>query len=479
MNRLIKALLLLNLEILLLAPMCVPQKIDHGVKSADQYWKETGLGSKELEALLAPESCQISEQGFLACVNAIGQMAEKYRRVLDPSGNFRELNLQDIEDRSSEKKDLSRWASRFESLKEKIPFLELWRELDENLIQPDERATIIAIGINGFLSVFKDPHTYIMPLAMYEEVIANSENRNTNAGFVARRQKSELVVRKVLEGSSAAKAGVKKGDRIISLNGEKVSDLLPSQINEILKMRNSDRLALEVTRQSKKKYLEILKSENIYPSVSSRMVNELGLVTIHKFSKNVCEMTRQQIISLKEQAARGVLFDLRDNPGGQVEEAACVINLFVDKGTLMFETRYLDASRPSDPYVADKDPIYKGPLAVLINSGSASASEIVAGSLRDLNRAKLIGERSFGKGSFQDGRIWGPNPKIALFETEGLYYFPSGWTPQLVGLQPDVQVNFNSSDQVREDELFLNPLVPIDSWVGPQSLTWLTERECP
>jgi carboxyl-terminal processing protease len=202
------------------------------------------------------------------------------------------------------------------------------------------------------------------------------------------------------------------------------------------------------------------------------------LLTIHKFSKDTCVLARQHVIGLMEQNIQGMLLDLRDNPGGQVEEAACVANLFLPRGTFLFETRYLEITRTSDRYVAEKDLLYKGPLAVLINSGSASASEIVAGVLRDQNRAKLVGERSYGKGSFQDGKIWGPNPKIALFETEGLYYFPSGWTPQLVGLQPDVQVNFNLAENVREEDLFLNPLVPVDSWTGPQTLSWLNEKQC-
>jgi carboxyl-terminal processing protease len=115
---------------------------------------------------------------------------------------------------------------------------------------------------------------------------------------------------------------------------------------------------------------------------------------------------------------------------------------------------------------------------VLINSGSASASEIVAGALKDQGRAKLIGEKTFGKGSFQDGRIWGPNGKIALFQTEGLYYFPSGWTPQLVGLEPDIVVDFNNTENSREQELFFNPIMPMDNWGGPQALSWLTERDC-
>lgn len=478
MNRLIKALLIVNLELFLLAPQCVSQKVERGPKTADQYWAETGLGSNELETLLSDESCHLNQQSFLGCVNAVGQMAERYGLVLTLDGKLRPLEQKDIEDRASEKKDLSRWTPIFSRPEVGISFLQLWKNIESQYVKESEKSGIVAAGINGFLSVYRDPHTYIMPLAMYDEVIASSESRASSAGLVARRSGQELIVRKVFEGSSAAKAGVRKGDRIIALNGEPISRILPSRVNEILRMRNSDRLGLQVLRQGQEKYLEILKAENVYPSVVARLMNQIGLITIHKFSKDACQMTRQQLVSLKEQNAKGILLDLRDNPGGQVEEAACVVGLFVPRGTFLFETRYLDVSKPSDRYVSEDEQVYKGPLAVLVNSGSASAAEIVAGSLRDQNRAKLVGERTFGKGSFQDGRLWGPNTKIALFETEGLYYFPSGWTPQLVGLQPDIQVNFNTAEGLREEEMFYNPLVPLDSWTGPQALSWLTEREC-
>jgi carboxyl-terminal processing protease len=171
--------------------------------------------------------------------------------------------------------------------------------------------------------------------------------------------------------------------------------------------------------------------------------------------------------------------DLRDNPGGQVEEAACILNLFVDKGQKLFETRYLDLTRKVDVYTAEQNALFRGPMAVLINSGSASASEIIAGSLKDLGRATLVGEKTFGKGTFQDGRLWGSHEKIAIFETEGMYYFPSGWSPQLVGIHPDIAVNFGGKILYREDELFFNPIIPKDLWTGPQSLAWLNQVQCP
>jgi carboxyl-terminal processing protease len=487
MTKWTKALLILNLEIFLLVPMCTQTKMDRGYKSADQYWAETGLDAKDFEALLTQDNCQSTQQMFLACVNAIGQAAERYQMAITPDGTFQKLGPQDISERLTEKKALAKWSQVFSNKKQvaQISFLGLWQQLKSQQVKAREKSAVIASGINGFLSIYKDPHTYILPLAMYEEVIANSENRSANAGFIARRLTDRLIVRKVLDGSPAAMAGLKKGDQIFAVNGHSVAMLLPSQVADAFRMRETNRMALTVDREGKKQYLEIMKFEKVYPSVTSKLLesgvqasSRVGLITLNKFGKNACEQTRQHLVGLIEQNISGVVLDLRDNPGGQVEEAACIINLFVNRGTYEFQTKYLDPKRAPDFYTAESDPIYNGPLAILINSGSASASEIVAGSLRDLGRARLVGERSFGKGSFQDGKIWAINSKIALFETEGLYYFPSGWTPQLVGLEPDVKVDFNDADGQREDALFHNPIMPLDNWSGPQNLAWLLEKDC-
>lgn len=489
-NKLMKAVLIINLEILLLVPTCVQQKVDRGYKSADQYWSETGLDSKDLEALISNESCYSSQKSFLSCVNSISVMAERFGMVLNLDGTFRKIQTSDIKVRATEKKQLEPWTKLFDQpeVSSQVSFVSLWQELNQKYVQGPERSAVIAAGINGFLSIFKDPHTYIMPLAMYEEVVATSDTRQVSAGFIAKKDTEHLVVKKVFDGSPAELSGLKRGDRIVEINGTPVPSLLPSQISDLVRMRSAERLGLKVLRpldknQSKftAKYFEVIKSEKTYPSVVSKLIegnSRAGLLTIHKFSKDSCRQAKTQLVSLKEQNIQGLMLDLRDNPGGQVEEAACILNLFVAEGTFLFETRYLDLSKNSDRYFADEEPIYKGSLAVLINSGSASASEIVAGVLKDMNRAKLVGERSFGKGSFQDGRIWASNQKVALFQTEGLYYFPTGWTPQLVGLEPDISVDFNNLQNQREDELYFSPITPLDNWNGPQALTWLTERSC-
>jgi carboxyl-terminal processing protease len=487
MKRLTKCLLVAALEIVLLAPMLLSTKIDRGNKSIDDYWAETDLSSTELDALLDNKICYADRLSYLACVNSVSQMAERFNKVLSENGDLRPMTRADIEQRLNEKKDLTRWASRWDQgqILKHPTFLDIWHTIESQYVTRTQHTSVVANGLNGYLSIAKDPHSYVIPLDFYEEMIARSDSKQTNLGFIARRNKDYAVIRKVFEKSPAEKAGLHKGDHILRINGIDVGAMLPNQFSDLIKLKDGDRLSVLIERwkESKRseKYFEIVKSDYVTPNVTSQMIEgsrRLGLLTINKFAKDTCSETLTHLTELVESGSSGIMMDLRDNPGGQVEEAACILNLFLDKGTRLFETRYMDPVRPVDKYVAEKKPHYKGPLVVLINSGSASASEIVAGVLKDVGRATLIGERSFGKGTFQDGRLWGSHAKIAVFETEGMYYFPSGWTPQLVGIEPDISVEFSDSSAHREEELFYNPIVPRDIWTGPQTLTWIQLMQC-
>lgn len=488
-NRISKALLL-GLAILFLQSIPVswsPEKMSPE-KSVDEYWKNSDLLETDLQSLLKDENCLSSQIKFLACVNSINTVADRLGLFLQENGEFRVLSGTDFDLRLTEKKGLEAWTDKFNSPEYSPPFrfLELWDQLKQKMSKDLSLLPAVAAGINGYLSVSEDPHTYIVPLAFYEDVLSQSDSNQFYLGFVARRTRSGAYIRKVFSKSPAARAGLRKGDRVQRMNGLQVNRLQASTYSEMIRGQSRDRLLLEIERTEKGqkvlKTLEILKGNFEFSSVESRVVNlgrSLGHLTIHKFGKDTCHLAKKHLISLIEQSVEGVLLDLRDNPGGQVDESACVLNLFVEQGSLLFETRYLDANMQGESYLATEPAIYRGPLAVLINAGSASASEIVAGVIKDLGRGTLVGERSFGKGSFQDGTIWRSHSRVALFRTKGFYYFPSGWTPQLVGLEPDIVAgNSNESETLREKDLYFTPLRPRDLWSGPQTLTWLFQNKC-
>lgn len=434
------------------------------VKSTESYWAETGLGPSALEDLLQDSTCVSSERYFLACTNAILSVAGRYDMTISSNGKLVEQKHAMSPDMSSEKQLLLPWKSFYANSYEQaqqISFMSLWKQLEASHIPEEQRSLMVGVGLNGFISVFRDPHTYFMPVAMFKEVISKADSRSTSLGILLGRHQGQYVIRKVIAGSAADTAGLKKGDALLSVNGQKISGLLQTRVNELLKGEVGSVTRLETARNGETKSYKLIRTEITVATVSTRVIDGLrpiGVVTINKFAKNACVKTKEALEMVNKAGVKGLLLDLRDNPGGQMEEAACIASLFVGPEKNIFEIRYQDLSKPAEFFSGSEDQIFTRPMAVLINASSASAAEIVAGALRDLNRAVLVGERSFGKGSFQEGEFWGQNKKIALFETKGFYYLPSGRSPQMVGLEPDVKVEFGDVTVGREADQFMNPL---------------------
>jgi carboxyl-terminal processing protease len=185
---------------------------------------------------------------------------------------------------------------------------------------------------------------------------------------------------------------------------------------------------------------------------------KVGLIRIEKFSRNTCDDFKKALRLLKAEDMRGLVLDLRDNPGGSVDEAACVMDSLVSKGLLLFYT-FDQKDNSTDYYYSRYQPLYMGGVAILINQGSASASEIVAGGLKALKRAYVVGQVSFGKGTYQDGMILNSLPSVAYFETRGYYVFPNSTTSQLKGVEPNIKVQSkpNLALLLREEDLYAYP----------------------
>lgn len=458
--------LTLSFSVLAMGAVLYSQKIQEKtskVKSADRYWAETGLNAESLESLLSPASCASSERYFLACVNSISSVASRYNLTLDLAGKLVSHQSQKSV-ATSEKAQLELWQKHYQSAPVQvasIDFISVWNELAESYIPADQMAMAIGNGLNGFMSVLRDPHTYLMPVSQFKEVVSKAEARSANLGLYLGVRNQQFVLRKVVGESPAAQAGLKKGDILLEVNGQKTAGLLQARVSELLKGEIGDVLKLKIQRDGKTQRIQLTRREMKTSVVSIQIIDgakPVAIVGLNKFAKKSCEHVKSAIEVVNKSPAQGLLLDLRDNPGGYMEEAACIVSLFVGPDKKIMEVRYLDSEKPSEVYYGGEDQIYSKPLAVLVNSTSASASEIVAGALRDLKRAVVVGERTFGKGSFQEGELWEKNKSIALFETKGFYYLPSGVSPQIVGVKPDVEVEFDSIRSQREQELYMFPL---------------------
>lgn len=439
------------------------EKPQSSVKSIEQYWSETGLAESQLVDLIDDSTCGSSERYFLACANAVLNIANRYNLQISldgkvtPAPRFSPRNL-------SEKQQLEPWKQFFAeqpAAAAKTSFLKIWHLLRDQKVSKAQRSMMISYGLNGFISVFRDPHTYLLPISFFREVVSRTDNQSSSLGLILGRTEQNYFIRKVYPGATSEKMGLKKGDVLLSINGQEISSLLPGRVGELLRGDVGDKVKLGMIRDTRKFEVTLRREQNTLPTVTAKVldgIKPVGVLTLNKFAKQSCEKTKEALKSLIAQDIRGLMLDLRDNPGGQMEEAACIASLFVGPRQKIYDVRYLNPARPMESTSGEEKKLYSGPMAILINSGSASASEIVAGALQDLNRAILVGERSFGKGSFQEGEVWEQNKNIALFETKGFYYLPSGRSPQMRGLEPDVKVNFKDALQAREVDQYMNPL---------------------
>lgn len=461
-------LLLLSLSVLALGAglgykRYVEEKKSHG-KSISAYWEETGLTDNELLALLGPGKCIASERYYLSCVNAVLSVATRYNLSFLPSEGLSENGRFQNQDATSEKSLIQPWKHFFRTKTAqatKVNFEQAWLDL-KKMIPQDQLSQMVGVALNGFVSVFKDPHTYFMPVAQFHEVVSRADSRTVSLGISLGVRDSKVVVRKVTPQSSADLAGVKKGDVILEVNSQAVQGLMLSRVIEILKGEEGEAVNLKLLSIfGEEKNLQIQRQSVQSATVSMQILEgekPVGVLEVNKFARGTCEKVKTALQALNENNVGGVILDLRDNPGGQMEEAACISSLFVGPDEKIFEVRYLDPTKKPEAYYGVEDKVFEGSLAIIINSASASASEIVAGALKDLGRAVLVGEKSFGKGSFQEGDYWELNSKIAMFETKGFYYLPSGKSPQLVGLQPDLKVSLGEIPILRESEQYLYPL---------------------
>lgn len=424
-------------------PLVAPAK----PKNIDDYWRQTDLDLHYVDELLQEKYCQANEKRFLACVSALVQVAKELRLQILPNNQIVPLTEQGYLDKP-EKEILQSWKSFYRNRSSLIPGAPVFSVQKtyaglKKLIQKQDAPRLTALAMNSFISVDQDPHSYIMPTKYYKEIIAKSDPTSSNLGIVLRERDQGFFIRRVFEGSLAEKTGLKRNDELIEVNGVSLKGLSKTSLQDLLRAEVGDFTRIRLKRQKEILGFQIHRQENTLKTVSQSFHPQnkhLGVVTLNKFANGSCELVEKSIRSLQRSGASSLMLDLRDNTGGQIDEASCIIGLFTGPQKDLFQLKYFDLAKGYDSYSTHRRRVFSGPLVVLVNANTASASEIVAGVLKELRRALIVGDRTFGKGSFQEGEGWGNEEDVIYFKTQGLFYFPSGLSPQGVGVMPDVYV---------------------------------------
>jgi len=307
-------------------------------------------------------------------------------------------------------------------------YYSLFRELNMFYVDETDPEKLVTTSINAMLSSL-DPYTSFIPESDMDDFQFQTTGEYGGIGSLIRPSGSQVMIAEPYEGFPAAKAGIRAGDVILKVDGVPTKDLDIESVSDRLKGKPGTELTLAIERYGVEKALEITlvrEKISILNVPYYGMINPgTGYIHISNFTTGASLEVEKALKELKrEHELTSLVLDLRSNPGGLLIEAVRICNLFVDKGEMIVNTRGKMKQWDSE-YSTTREPLDKEiPLVVIVNRGSASASEIVAGALQDLDRAVVVGQRTFGKGLVQTSRPLKYNAQLKV--TTAKYYIPSG-----------------------------------------------------
>jgi carboxyl-terminal processing protease len=319
-------------------------------------------------------------------------------------------------------------------------FADVFERVKRDYVEEVSDEDLVEAAINGMLTSL-DPHSSYMNPKHFEDMQVQTRGEFGGLGIEVTMEEGFVKVVSPIDDTPASKAGLQPGDYITSLDGEPVLGLTLNEAVEKMRGPVGTDLTISVRREGKEPFDVTLTRDVIkIRSVRSRTEGDVGYVRVTTFSEQTEAGLRDAMEKIKKDLGpklTGWVLDLRNNPGGLLDQAIAVSDVFLDKGEIV-STRSRD-SKDTQRYAARAGDLADGlPVVVLINGGSASASEIVAGALQDHRRALLVGTKSFGKGSVQT--IMPLPGHGAMRLTTARYYTPSGRSIQAKGIEPDIIV---------------------------------------
>jgi len=316
----------------------------------------------------------------------------------------------------------------FEISKNLDVFSELYKQLDINYVDEISPGELMKTGIDAMLESL-DPFTNYIPESQIEDYKMLTTGQYGGIGSLIHTQDHYVIISEPYEGFPAEKAGLKPGDKILEVDGKPAIDKKSDEVSTILKGEPGTTVTLLVEREGTPEPFEVkLKRENIKIDnipYYGMLNDEVGYIKLSGFTQNAGKEVKTAFLELKENNnLQGLVFDLRGNGGGLLNEAVNIVNIFTDKGELVVNTKGKDVARNISYYTTNQPEDTEIPLIVLVDPGSASASEIVSGAIQDIDRGIVLGQRTYGKGLVQNVLPLSYNSKVKV--TVAKYYIPSG-----------------------------------------------------
>lgn len=331
------------------------------------------------------------------------------------------------------------WALSDKGYESLHTFSRVLQQVETNYVEPVDDQLLVRGAIRGMLDVL-DPHSVYMPPSVYKELRMETGGRFAGVGLEVTIKKGWITVVSPIEGSPADHAGIKAGDRIIKINGKSAREMDLSEAVGMMRGKSGTHVLLTILRDDNKRPFDVSLVRKVIqvPSIRAELLpDHIGYARITSFQERTGLDLAEVLHNMEKSGPlKGLILDMRNNPGGLLDQAVSVSDLFLQSGTIVTtESRRKEVDRRVAS-AQGTEPNY--PIIVLVNGGSASASEIVAGALQDNARALVMGTQSFGKGSVQS--VMELDDGSALKLTIARYYTPSGRSIQALGITPDVVV---------------------------------------
>ena len=297
----------------------------------------------------------------------------------------------------------------------------------------------VSNALGGIVSNL-DPHTVLMPKKAFEQLTIDTRGKFGGVGIIVSQERGRLIIISPIEDTPAMKAGIKSGDEIIAINDKPLSSMSGKDAVDMMRGEPGSELKLTIKRKNVENSIDFVMKREIIKVRSVRgqkLSSDIVYIRITSFQENTGEELIK-ILQKHSKKMKGLVLDLRDNPGGLLDQSIKVVDAFIESG-LVVSTVGRDPDRIEREFAHKKGTFGDFPMVVLVNEGSASASEIVAGALQDHQRALILGTKSFGKGSVQT--------LVSLPDGSGLkltvarYFTPNDRSIQAKGIDPDIVVH--------------------------------------
>ncbi|OYY71835.1 S41 family peptidase [Sphingomonas sp. 28-63-12] len=339
-------------------------------------------------------------------------------------------------------------------------FMDVYNLIRANYVDPVDNKVLVKGAIEGMLAAL-DPHSSFADGVDFENLRIQTEGNYGGLGLSVTQEDGAVKVIAPQEDTPAFRAGIKSGDYITRLNGKLLYGLTLDEAISEMRGKPGTKLSITIVRRGRDKPIELslIREIIVQKPVKWEVKGDIGIININTFSDRTGDYTRDAIFQIRKKLGHdplGYVVDLRDNGGGLLNEAISVSDTFLDHGEIVSQ-RGREKDDIQRYYAHPGDAANGLPVVVLVNSGTASASEIVAGALQDQHRGLVLGERSFGKGSVQSLLKLGPKTEVRL--TTARYFTPSGRSVQEGGIDPDVLVpqisdpDYKTRPVFREDDL--------------------------